>query len=162
MANWNTGHPDKNGYYRCHCGVTGDTFTAYYNGFNSQTNEPVWLNKENGEEIVFGTRYKDAWRQLYKYKKEKKVIDTEEKYYVMRSHSHTDKQKLWKVMSRGMKEYQSSEDFMDTLISEDDKKNKRNRHEFFIVKEVKILHSLYKGDLDGNRITRIRKTNRIP
>lgn len=59
----------------------------------------------------------------------------EKYYYVIRTHSHTDRQCLWKVMSRRIKDLQSAKDWKDFCILEDKKFKKRNRHEFFIIEK---------------------------
>ena len=50
-------------------------------------------------------------------------------YYVIRTHSHTDKQQLWKVMSRRMLDKCEAETWLDVL--KDMETNPR--HEFFLV-----------------------------
>jgi type IV secretory pathway VirD2 relaxase len=50
-------------------------------------------------------------------------------HYVMRTHSHTDRQQLWKVMSRGFPTRLQAETWMNWC--EVNEKNKD--HKFFIV-----------------------------
>jgi hypothetical protein len=53
------------------------------------------------------------------------------RHYVMRTHSHTDKQHLWKVMSRGFKNRRSADEWKD--FWEVTYKEQRKKHKFFIV-----------------------------
>lgn len=56
-------------------------------------------------------------------------------YYVMRTHSHTDRQCLWKLMSRRFKERFDAEQWMDWCIIED-QKYCRKKHEFFVISRL--------------------------
>lgn len=50
-------------------------------------------------------------------------------YYVVRTHSHTDRQCLWKVMSRGFKEENEALLWMDYENGEEKNKD----HQFMVV-----------------------------
>ncbi len=54
-------------------------------------------------------------------------------YYVVRTHSHTDKQKLWKVMSRPFKDKLLADDWKDSFEEIHKKTNPRSKHKFFVV-----------------------------
>jgi hypothetical protein len=51
------------------------------------------------------------------------------KHYVMRTHSHTDRQQLWKVMTRPMSSKQDAENHKEFLEETEGTKH----HNFFIV-----------------------------
>lgn len=51
-------------------------------------------------------------------------------YYVMRTHSHTDRQQLWKVMSRPIKGYRAAMSWLDFVKSEE----RNSDHDFFLVR----------------------------
>lgn len=59
----------------------------------------------------------------------KKVTIADAKYYVCRTHSHTDKQCLWKVVSRPIVRLQDAESWKSFMESEELNK----RHKFFII-----------------------------
>ena len=51
------------------------------------------------------------------------------RYYVMRTHSHTDRQQLWKVMSKGIIDKPDAQIMLDYVKS----KEKNTKHKFFLV-----------------------------
>lgn len=53
-------------------------------------------------------------------------------YYVVKIHSHTDKQLLWKVLSRPMKHKSDTEVWLDFVKLEDEKRNIKHR-EYMVV-----------------------------
>lgn len=53
-------------------------------------------------------------------------------YYVMRTYSHTDKQQLWKVMSRPIMNIRDAEIWRQSCMDQE----KNTKHEFFIVNSV--------------------------
>jgi hypothetical protein len=55
--------------------------------------------------------------------------------YVVRTHSHTDKQQLWKVMSRPLVNMDSAESWRDFVKSEE--KNKKRQFAIVEVRSVK-------------------------
>jgi hypothetical protein len=50
-------------------------------------------------------------------------------YYVMRSHSHTDRQQLWKVMSRRFADKWDANNWLDFVKDE----STNLKHEFFLI-----------------------------
>jgi hypothetical protein len=56
-------------------------------------------------------------------------------FYVIRTHSHTDKQQLWKVMSRGIKEKQQCDDWKDFCEQQYLEENPNGHHKFFVVEK---------------------------
>ena len=54
-------------------------------------------------------------------------------HYVMRTHSHTDKQQLWKVMSRRIKDPHDARSWKEWMEVEEKEANPRSKHTFFII-----------------------------
>jgi hypothetical protein len=64
------------------------------------------------------------------YKKDrKKEVSNETDYYVCRTHSHTDRQQLWKVMSRPFRHKEDAEAWKEYVASFE----KNKEHKFFII-----------------------------
>ncbi len=55
--------------------------------------------------------------------------DLKKYYYVMRTYSHTDKQQLWKVVSRRIKNKNDAETWKELC----EKTEKNKKHNFFII-----------------------------
>lgn len=66
---------------------------------------------------------------IAQYLQEKKDGNTKQVFYVMRTHSHTDRQQLWKVMSRPIKSIFTAESELDYHQREE----KNKEHQFFLV-----------------------------
>ena len=58
-------------------------------------------------------------------------------YYVMRSHSHTDRQQLWKVMSRPIKDEETARAWMDYVESMET----NPKHKFFLIQKEEVLNA---------------------
>jgi hypothetical protein len=61
------------------------------------------------------------------------AVDENTYHYVMRTHSHTDHQCLWKVVSRRIHNRQDAENWMDHMQKEELRAHPRSKHEFFII-----------------------------
>lgn len=57
-------------------------------------------------------------------------------FYVVRTHSHTDRQCLWKVMSRAFPERTYAEGWRDFVELEYREEHPRGKHKFFVVEMI--------------------------
>lgn len=57
-------------------------------------------------------------------------------FYVVRTHSHTDKQQLWKVMSRPMPRRDLADSWKDFVEKEYREEHPKSMHKFFVVEMI--------------------------
>jgi hypothetical protein len=56
-------------------------------------------------------------------------------FYVVRTHSHTDRQQLWKVESRPMHSRDACESWKNFCESEYREEHPKGKHKFFVIEQ---------------------------
>ena len=54
-------------------------------------------------------------------------------HYVMRTHSHNDRQQLWKVMSRRIADKHDAQSWLEWCEVEEKRDHPRSKHTFFLI-----------------------------
>lgn len=62
--------------------------------------------------------------------------DENKRYIVVRVYSHTDRQLLWKVLSRPIPDKRTAEAWMEFMRDEEKKKHPRMKHDNFMIVEI--------------------------
>lgn len=109
----------------------GTEFRSVYNGTGIEQHH-ISLSESIGAAKV---QAQLIWKRLYK--PEQFNIPVKEYYYVVRTHSHTDRQMLWKVFSRRLDN--AAEAFSWKKFCESEEKNKK--HKYFVIKKQEEIEN---------------------